>query len=65
MAITDSCAAGREMPRTKNQSKNILSYGLRVRVYSKTIITHSAKSYLIPPSSYVKTPQPSVTIITY
>ena len=26
MAITDSCAAGREMPRTKNQSKYIHSY---------------------------------------
>ena len=29
MAITDSCAAGREMPRTKNQSKYIHSYTRR------------------------------------
>ena len=36
MAITDNCAAGREIPRTKNQSKNILSYGLPVRVYGQT-----------------------------
>ena len=36
MAITDSCAAGRVMPRTRNQSKYIHSYTLRLRVYRQT-----------------------------
>ena len=40
MAITDSCAAGREMPRTKNQSKNILSYGLPVSTTDRQDINY-------------------------
>ena len=36
MAITDNCAAGREMPRTKNKSKYVHDNSLGDRVYGQT-----------------------------
>ena len=50
MVITNSCAAGKEMQRTKNQSKYIHGYLPGDRIYRQTA-SHS-KSWTANPPNY-------------
>ena len=45
MAITNSCATGRELPRTKNQSKYIHGNSPGDRIYGQTAKPHKANPH--------------------